>query len=89
MPPLVPSEVEIGDRWTLLLYSDGIYEGRVAGQKDRLGIDGFVDLLGDDRATAAGEFDPERLIDRVEELNGGPLDDDVALLALKRDAGRA
>ena len=89
MPPLVPSEVEIGDRWTLLFYSDGIYEGRVTGQKDRLGIDGFVDLLGDDRGTAAGEFDPERLIDRVEELNGGPLDDDVALLALKRDAGRA
>ena len=49
---------EIGDPWTLLFYSDGIYEGRVTGQKDRLGIDGFVDLLGDDRATAAGEFDP-------------------------------
>ncbi len=88
MPPLVSSEVQIGDRWTLLLYSDGIYEGHVSGQQDRLGIDGFVDVLRDDQAVAPGEFDPERLIDRVEELNGGPLDDDVALLALKRGAGR-
>lgn len=88
MPGLVPTEVEIGDRWTLLLYSDGIYEGHVAGQADRLGIDGFLAVVAEDPATAAGDFDPERLIDRVEELNEGPLDDDVALLALKRDAGR-
>jgi serine phosphatase RsbU (regulator of sigma subunit) len=88
MPGLVPTEVEVGDRWTLLLYSDGIYEGHVTGQSDRLGIDGFLAVVGEDAATAAGDFDPERLIDRVEELNEGPLDDDVALLALKRDAGR-
>jgi serine phosphatase RsbU (regulator of sigma subunit) len=88
MPGLVPTEVEVGDRWTLLLYSDGIYEGHVTGQSDRLGVDGFLAVVGEDPATAAGDFDPERLIDRVEELNEGPLDDDVALLALKRDAGR-
>ena len=85
MPPLVASEAQIGDRWTLLLYSDGIYEGRVAGQNDRLGIDGFVGVLSEDHAKGASDFDPERLIDRVEEVNRGPLDDDVALLALKRD----
>jgi serine phosphatase RsbU (regulator of sigma subunit) len=87
-PALVPTEVALGDSWTLLLCSDGIYEGRVTGQHDRLGIDGFVAVLADDQAMAAGDFDPERLIDHVEELNGGPLDDDVALLALKRDGGR-
>jgi serine phosphatase RsbU (regulator of sigma subunit) len=85
MPPLVPTEARIGDGWTLLLYSDGIYEGRVAGQNDRLGIDGFLDVLTEGREPGGSEFDPERLIDRVEELNRGPLDDDVALLALKRD----
>jgi serine phosphatase RsbU (regulator of sigma subunit) len=83
----VPSETRIGDGWTLLLYSDGIYEGRVAGQNDRLGIDGFLGVLSEGRGSGASEFDPERLIDRVEELNRGPLDDDVALLALKRDVG--
>jgi len=86
MPPLVPSEAQIGDRWTLLLYSDGIYEGRVGRQNDRLGIEGFIGVLTEDQRSGATDFDPERLIDRVEELNRGPLDDDVALLALKRDA---
>jgi serine phosphatase RsbU (regulator of sigma subunit) len=69
----------VGDRWSLLLYSDGIYEGHVPGGS-RLGIEGLLGLLDDEQG-----FDnsaPEGLIERVEGLNGGPLDDDVALLAL-------
>jgi serine phosphatase RsbU (regulator of sigma subunit) len=82
---LAPSEVKIGDNWSLLLYSDGIYEGRVGGPHARLGIDGLLDMLSRSPATGAMKVDPERLIDRIEELNQGPLDDDVALLALTRD----
>jgi serine phosphatase RsbU (regulator of sigma subunit) len=78
-------EVEIGSGWSLLLYSDGIYEGHVPEQADRLGIEGLLDLLADGPGLPADA--PERLIERVEELNGGPLDDDVALLLLTRDAG--
>lgn len=86
-PSLTASEVQIGDNWTLLLYTDGIYEGRVTGQQERLGIDGFLGVLRSDRVgDPARGVDPEQLIDRVEQLNEGPLDDDVALLALKRDA---
>jgi len=79
-------EVEIGGRWSLLLYSDGIYEGRVPGRSDRLGIDGLLELLA--AASGLDSDTPEHLIEGVEELNGGPLDDDVALLSLTRDAGR-
>jgi serine phosphatase RsbU (regulator of sigma subunit) len=82
---LAPSEVEIGDRWSLLMYSDGIYEGRVEGSRQRLGIDGLLDLLRRSPQGSTTTFDPERLIDQIEELNQGPLDDDVALLALTRD----
>jgi serine phosphatase RsbU (regulator of sigma subunit) len=81
-PPDVLSEVEIGDSWTLLFYSDGVYEGRVVGQEERLGLDGLLRTLA---GAPRDRFDPELLIDRVEELNQGPLDDDVALLAVKRD----
>jgi serine phosphatase RsbU (regulator of sigma subunit) len=80
--------VGLGHRWSLLLYSDGIYEGRVPGGGDRLGIDGLLRVLTE--AEAAGidyGVDPAGLIDRVEGLNGGPLDDDVALLWLSCDAG--
>ena len=82
---LTPSEVEVGDRFSLLMYSDGIYEGRVGGAHRRLGIDGLLDLLRQSPETTTPSFDPERLIDQIEELNQGPLDDDVALLALTRD----
>ncbi len=83
-PSLAVDEVELGDSWSLLLYSDGIYEGRVAGQDGRLGIGGLMEMLGDAGRDGAERFDPESLIDRVEGLNRGPLDDDVALLAVRR-----
>jgi serine phosphatase RsbU (regulator of sigma subunit) len=73
--------VTLGDRWTMFLYSDGIYEGRV-GPGERLGIDGLMEVL--DAGDGFGET-PARLIDRVEELNGGPLPDDVAVLSLRCD----
>lgn len=84
-PTLTASQVQIGERWALLLYTDGVYEGRVPGQQQRLGIDGLLRVLRGDTVRAR-EFDPEQLIDRIEALNEGPLDDDVALLAVKRDA---
>jgi len=78
-------EVEIGSSWSLLLYSDGIYEGRVPDRSERLGIEGLLELIP---GPGGAQVDhPEELIERVEELNGGPLDDDVALMSLTRDAG--
>ncbi len=78
-------EVELGERWSLLLYSDGIYEGRVASRGQRLGIDGLLELLAADSPTAIWDSVPNRLLDQVEALNDGPLEDDVALLAVRRD----
>jgi serine phosphatase RsbU (regulator of sigma subunit) len=69
----------IGDDWALLLYTDGLIEGR-AGD-DRLGIERLGELL----ESAAGEpaaAIPEYLVRHATELNGAPLDDDVAILLL-------
>lgn len=86
-PPEWPlTHVELGERWSLLLYSDGIYEGRVETPGERLGLEGLLALMAAPPADVAGYCDaPARLIDRVEELNHGPLEDDVALLALTCD----
>jgi serine phosphatase RsbU (regulator of sigma subunit) len=82
-------EVELGDRWSLLLYTDGLIEGRVSAGPDRLGSEGLLGLLRD--ALGAAPLDPGRvsddallnhLIDQVCQLNGGDLKDDVAILAL-------
>jgi serine phosphatase RsbU (regulator of sigma subunit) len=82
-------EVELGDRWSVLLYTDGLIEGRITGSAYRLGSDGLMDLVRD--ALGAQPFDPgmasdeallKRVIEQVRDLNSGDLDDDVAILAL-------
>ncbi len=82
-------EVDLGDRWSLLLYTDGLIEGRIGLGHYRLGSDGLMGLLRD--ALDAPPFDPgkvtddgllNRLIDQVSSLNSGDLDDDIAIVAL-------
>lgn len=77
------SEVELGDRWTVLMYTDGLIEGRVGTKSRRLDVDGLVGLV--EAARELGLRD-ERLLDyvitAVRELNGGDLDDDMAVVAL-------
>jgi serine phosphatase RsbU (regulator of sigma subunit) len=82
------TEVDLGEDWSLLLYSDGIYEGRLGDRPERLGIEGLLGVLADAPGGSReyGEH-PERLIDRVEEINQGPLVDDVALLSVTCRAG--
>ena len=79
----------LGDRWSLLLYTDGLIEGRIARGPYRLGTEGLMGLMRD--ALGAPPFDPGRverrraagrLIDQVRNLNSGDLDDDIAILAL-------
>jgi serine phosphatase RsbU (regulator of sigma subunit) len=73
-----PVSVPLPEHWSLLLLTDGIYEGRAGDE--RLGMDGLVDLLR--RQVRARE--PADLLDELiaaaSSLHGGDLDDDVALL---------
>ena len=78
-------EVELGESWLLLLYSDGIYEGKVVSRGTRLGIEGLLELLRAEGPDGIWESVPNRLLDQVEALNDGPLEDDVALLAVRCD----
>jgi serine phosphatase RsbU (regulator of sigma subunit) len=80
--PRWPStEVDLGDEWTLVVYTDGIVEGH-----DRDGTERF-DSVGLARAASlAGPATPRRLadalVDAAEVANGEPLADDVALVIL-------
>ncbi len=73
--------VDLPDVWRLLLYTDGLVEGRVGEGSERLGSDRLVALL----AQAAADDDHtlvDRLIATAERLNGGALSDDVTVLLL-------
>jgi serine phosphatase RsbU (regulator of sigma subunit) len=84
------NDIRLGDRWSVLMYTDGLIEGRVGNGSERLGIERLIGIIESflhiTPDSSAGEPRDERLldsvIDRVRELNGGDLDDDLAVLAL-------
>ena len=82
-------EYALPERWSLLLYTDGLIEGRTGVGTARLGGDGLA-------AMVRGELDagPDgspglvtALVERAEELNGGPMLDDVAAFLVQRHDG--
>jgi serine phosphatase RsbU (regulator of sigma subunit) len=77
--------VELGGRWSLMMYTDGLIEGRVGAGGRRLEQEGLIDIVG--RLLAArerGETLLDGTLSEVHELNGGELTDDVAVLLLDR-----
>ena len=84
--------VDLPERWSLLLFTDGLTEARVAGDLP-LGDERLVELISEhlvrDPGSAVVPGAPlEDLIERVEAQHGGPLRDDVALLLLESRPGR-
>jgi len=78
-------QVELGGAWSLMLYTDGLIEGRIGEGRERLGQDGMVEMIR--RQLAQGLTGEELLraaVNEVRELNGGELTDDVAVLLLDR-----
>jgi serine phosphatase RsbU (regulator of sigma subunit) len=76
--------IRLDGSWSILLYTDGLIEGRIGKGSERLGSEGLMDLIRD---ALGGPDQPgdellDQVIDRVRELNGGDLDDDLAVLAL-------
>jgi serine phosphatase RsbU (regulator of sigma subunit) len=80
-------EVELGGTWSLLMYTDGLVEGRIGAGPERLGDDRLVEMVkrhvgehpgwrADGHELVAG------LIAEAERLNGEPLTDDLAVMLL-------
>jgi serine phosphatase RsbU (regulator of sigma subunit) len=87
--------VRLDGSWSVLLYTDGLIEGRIGKGSERLGSEGLMELIADalragpEGNGAAGAADTpadgrllDRVIEHVRELNGRDLDDDLAILAL-------
>jgi serine phosphatase RsbU (regulator of sigma subunit) len=78
-------DIPLGERWALLLFTDGLTDGKVGGGPARLGERGLAEVVA---AARAGASDPGELVrlvvERAEDLNEGPLGDDVAMLLMTR-----
>jgi serine phosphatase RsbU (regulator of sigma subunit) len=82
----VAREYELPGRWALLLYTDGLIEGRTGVGEGRLGGEGLTAMVRG-ALDARGGDDPglvTSLVERAEELNGGPMLDDVAAFLVQR-----
>lgn len=83
------AEIELATDAGLMLFTDGLFEGRVGLDGDRLGESGLLEVA---RAVPVGrpEAFVDELIGRVEELAGpaGGLDDDLAIIHVCWNNGR-
>ncbi|WP_353943846.1 fused response regulator/phosphatase [Streptomyces sp. HUAS MG91] len=78
-------QVELGPSWNLMLYTDGLIEGRIGQGNQRLGQEGMVEMIRRQQAQGLrGEELLEAAMNEVRDLNGGELTDDVAVLLLDR-----
>ncbi|WRY97484.1 SpoIIE family protein phosphatase [Streptomyces sp. NBC_00481] len=80
------TQIELGAAWSLMLYTDGLIEGRIGEGKERLGQDGMVAMVRRQLAEGLrGEDLLRAAVNEVRDLNGGELTDDVAVLLLDRE----
>jgi serine phosphatase RsbU (regulator of sigma subunit) len=86
------TQVRLEGSWSILLYTDGLIEGRIGQGSERLGSERLMDLIRDAlRSPRPVDLDGDRpaddqlldqVIAQVRVLNGKDLDDDLAVLAL-------
>jgi serine phosphatase RsbU (regulator of sigma subunit) len=80
--PISPVRVDLGGDWGLLLFTDGLIEGRrTPGASERFGVDELTRRLAALIAQGVPRADlAPTLLAEAEACNGGPLIDDVAVL---------
>jgi serine phosphatase RsbU (regulator of sigma subunit) len=84
-PEWLPTEVALPESWTLVLYTDGLVEGRASpGESERFGPDRLRDWFAARRTSSVGGAALQELIAALETAAGGTLPDDVAVLAVTR-----
>jgi serine phosphatase RsbU (regulator of sigma subunit) len=75
--------VELGRDWRVMLFSDGLVEGRIGQGSERLGVDRLLVIAADFPSYDETPLLVDHLIARARELHGGELSDDVAVLVVE------
>jgi serine phosphatase RsbU (regulator of sigma subunit) len=75
--------VRLGETWRLMLFSDGLVEGRIGQDSERLGVERLIEIAEAFPAYDDSSALVDHLIARARQLHGGELTDDVAVLAVE------
>jgi serine phosphatase RsbU (regulator of sigma subunit) len=81
--------VELGRTWRLMVFSDGLVEGRVDGGPDRLGVEGMLAIAGDYPGYDNSRSLVDHLIREARRLHGEELSDDIAVVVVRYGDGGA
>jgi serine phosphatase RsbU (regulator of sigma subunit) len=75
--------VDLGRSWRLMLFSDGLVEGRFGAGSERLGVDRLMAIAEEFDDFDDGAALVDHLIGRARALHGGDLVDDVAVVIVE------
>ncbi|MFB9955556.1 PP2C family protein-serine/threonine phosphatase [Cellulomonas denverensis] len=80
-----PERLRVGDRWRLMMYTDGVLEATIAGRgSERIGKEGLLKVV--DEALAADRDEVvESVLQEVRAQHGGELVDDTAVVVVGWD----
>jgi serine phosphatase RsbU (regulator of sigma subunit) len=86
------NELRFAGDWAVLLYTDGLIDGRIGEGSERLGEQRLVKLLGqriDGDLTRLADASPllDEIVTEVERRHGGDLTDDVAMVVVSARRG--
>ncbi len=74
--------VQLAERWRLMAFTDGLVEGHVGRGAERLGVEGLLALARQSSAYDDSGALVDELISRAQQLHGGELTDDVAVVVV-------
>ena len=77
-----PQVIALPARWCLLLFTDGVFEGRCR-TGGRLGVPGFIEIAAAHLVPRPDHHALTEVLDHVEREHGGALPDDVAMFLLE------
>jgi len=85
-----PLRLELGMRWRLMMYTDGVLEATVGGTHDRIGKAGLIEVVDGVLGGPAGDGDEvvDEILREVRRRHGGELVDDTAVVVLGRGEPR-
>ena len=75
--------MELGGHWRLMLFSDGLVEGRIGEGPERLGVERLIDIASRFESVKDSAALLDHLIGRARALHGGDLVDDVAVVVVE------
>jgi serine phosphatase RsbU (regulator of sigma subunit) len=75
--------VQLGRSWRIMLFSDGLVEGRVGKGSERLGVDRLIEIAEQFESFDDSAALVDHLIGQARQLHGGDLVDDVAVVVIE------